>query len=117
MTNSDNPFAFLLRSQRPDDGDEPTAFTTLTLHRLREESIQLRVRQHRDGVSAGWHVIMPSGELDVFPTPEGGLFQDERDAHLYALGEILAQRQVKLSRPATQAVQLTIAQWRQIPLF
>lgn len=113
-----NPFAYLSRPPRPENGTEPRDFNTITLHRLSEESIQLRTREHRDGISTGWHVIMPdSGELNVYPTPETGLFKDERDAHLYALGEILTQQRVKLSGPAKQAVQQAIALWRQIPLF
>lgn len=118
MNSPENPFLFLRRPSRPDPGDEPRDFTTLTIHRWREENVQLRTRRHRDGFSAGWSVYMPSsGKLDVYPTPETGLFRDERDARLYALGEILTQRSVVLTPPAAEAVRQAIAQWRQIPLF
>lgn len=118
MRQSGNPFLFLRRPPRPDLGDESRDFTTLTIHRWREENVQIRTRSHRDGYSAGWSVFMPaSGKLDVYPTPETGLFRDERDARLYALGEILTQSSVALTPPAAEAVRKAIAQWRQIPLF
>lgn len=113
-----NPFEYLCLPPRPDLGDESRDFESLTIHRWREENIQLRVRRHRDGFSAGWHVIMPaSGELNVFPTTETGSFKDERDARLFALGYILTQRSVRLTPAAEEAVKLAIAQWRQMPLF
>lgn len=118
MSTTSNPFDFLALPPRPDLGDEPRDFQALTIHRWREESIQLRVRCHRDGFSTGWHVIMPtSGELNVYPTPATGLFKSEREAHLFALGEILTQHTVKLTPAAEEAVRQAIAQWRQMPLF
>lgn len=118
MKLTDNPFAFLRQKKRPDIGDEPRDFDTITLHRWCDESIQLRTRLHRDGFSTGWRVYMPqSGVFDVYPTPETGLFKDERDAHLFALGEILTQQSVVLTLPARRAVEQAIAQWRQLQLF
>lgn len=118
MKRVENPFRLLRRSPRPDLGDESRDFSVISIHRWCRESIQLRTRRHRDGFSTGWHVIMPSsGELDVYPTPETGLFRDERDAHLYALGAILTQNEVILTPSAKSAVQQAIAHWQQIPLF